>query len=49
MLVYWIPESPNTIPANATHRVGIGSFVMNEKHEVFPRYLNTKPLCISAS
>jgi len=38
MLVYWIPESPNTIPANATHRVGIGSFVMNEKHEVFPRY-----------
>ncbi|CAJ2658185.1 unnamed protein product [Trifolium pratense] len=34
MLVYWIPESPNTIPANATHRVGIGSFVMNEKHEV---------------
>ncbi|RHN72690.1 putative hydrolase [Medicago truncatula] len=34
MLVYWIPESPNTIPANATHRVGIGSFLMNEKHEV---------------
>ncbi|XP_004486350.1 nudix hydrolase 2-like isoform X2 [Cicer arietinum] len=34
MLVYWIPESPNTIPPNATHRVGIGSFVMNEKHEV---------------
>ncbi|KAK7331149.1 hypothetical protein VNO77_25366 [Canavalia gladiata] len=34
MLVYWIPESPSTIPANATHRVGIGSFVMNEKKEV---------------
>ncbi|KAG5005733.1 hypothetical protein JHK82_023713 [Glycine max] len=34
MLVYWIPESPSTIPANATHRVGIGSFVMNEKQEV---------------
>lgn len=34
MLVYWIPESPNTIPANATHRVGIGAFVMNEKQEV---------------
>ncbi|KAL2341403.1 hypothetical protein Fmac_009343 [Flemingia macrophylla] len=34
MLVYWIPESPSTIPANATHRVGVGSFVMNEKHEV---------------
>lgn len=36
MLVYWIPESPSTIPANATHRVGVGSFVMNEKQEVFP-------------
>ncbi|XP_022642453.1 nudix hydrolase 2 isoform X2 [Vigna radiata var. radiata] len=34
MLVYWIPDSPSTIPANATHRVGIGSFVMNEKQEV---------------
>ncbi|XP_050874038.1 nudix hydrolase 2 isoform X2 [Lathyrus oleraceus] len=34
MLVNWIPESPNTIPANATHRVGISSFVVNEKHEV---------------
>ncbi|KAJ1428645.1 NUDIX hydrolase domain [Sesbania bispinosa] len=34
MLVHWISESPSTIPANATHRVGIGSFVMNEKHEV---------------
>lgn len=41
MLVYWIPESPSTIPANATHRVGIGSFVMNEKQEVFP-LLNIK-------
>ena len=36
MLAYWIPESPNTIPANATHRVGVGAFVMNEKQEVFP-------------
>ncbi|CAI8590517.1 unnamed protein product [Vicia faba] len=34
MLVNWIPESPNTIPANATHRVGISSFVLNEKREV---------------
>lgn len=34
MLVYWIHESPSTIPANATHRVGIGSFVMNENQEV---------------
>ncbi|KAI8524895.1 hypothetical protein RHMOL_Rhmol13G0184900 [Rhododendron molle] len=34
MLVYWIPETPSTIPVNATHRVGIGGFVMNEKKEV---------------
>ncbi|KAL5575821.1 hypothetical protein UlMin_017520 [Ulmus minor] len=34
MLVYWIPVTNNTIPANATHRVGIGAFVMNEKREV---------------
>ena len=35
MLVYWIPISENTIPANATHRVRIGAFVMNDKREVF--------------
>ncbi|KAF8414267.1 hypothetical protein HHK36_002267 [Tetracentron sinense] len=34
MLVYWIPETANTLPANASHRVGIGAFVMNEKREV---------------
>ncbi|KAH7684091.1 Mn(2+)-dependent ADP-ribose/CDP-alcohol diphosphatase protein [Dioscorea alata] len=34
MLVYWIPASENTLPINATHRVGIGAFVMNEKREV---------------
>ncbi|TKY72272.1 Nudix hydrolase 2 [Spatholobus suberectus] len=41
MLVYWIPESPSTIPANATHRVGVGSFVMNEKQEVLVVQENT--------
>lgn len=34
MLVHWIADSANTIPANATHRVGIGAFVVNEKREV---------------
>lgn len=34
MLVYWIPQSAHTIPANATHRVGVGVVVMNEKEEV---------------
>ncbi|XP_027088401.2 nudix hydrolase 2 isoform X2 [Coffea arabica] len=34
MLVHWLPSTTNTIPANASHRVGIGAFVMNEKNEV---------------
>ncbi|MCH90172.1 nudix hydrolase 2-like, partial [Trifolium medium] len=34
MLVHWIADSANTIPANATHRVGVGAFVVNEKREV---------------
>ncbi|KAK4363934.1 hypothetical protein RND71_015292 [Anisodus tanguticus] len=34
MLVYWIPETENTIPANASHRVGIGAIVLNEKREL---------------
>ncbi|KAI6704708.1 hypothetical protein NL676_007670 [Syzygium grande] len=34
MLVYWIPQSAHTIPANATHRVGVGVVAMNEKDEL---------------
>nr|XP_018623179.1 nudix hydrolase 2-like isoform X2 [Nicotiana tomentosiformis] len=34
MLVNWLPGTANTIPANATHRVGIGAFVINERNEV---------------
>ncbi|KAL4562949.1 hypothetical protein LXL04_026980 [Taraxacum kok-saghyz] len=34
MLVYWIPATINTLPANATHRVGVGAFVMKENGEV---------------
>ncbi|XP_010942276.1 nudix hydrolase 2 isoform X1 [Elaeis guineensis] len=34
MLVYWIPDTKHTIPANASHRVGVGGFVMNDKREV---------------
>lgn len=34
MLVYWIPETPDTLPANASHTVGIGAFVVNDKREV---------------
>ena len=34
MLVYWIPDSPDSLPQNASHRVGVGAFVMNNKREV---------------
>ncbi|XP_020571108.1 nudix hydrolase 10-like [Phalaenopsis equestris] len=34
MLVYWIPASKHTLPLNATHRVGVGAFVINQKREV---------------
>ncbi|KAD3066644.1 hypothetical protein E3N88_34524 [Mikania micrantha] len=34
MLVYWIPETSHTLPPNASHRVGVASFVVNNKGEV---------------
>ncbi|KAL6330557.1 hypothetical protein AAG906_040488 [Vitis piasezkii] len=34
MLVLWIPKTAHTLPANASHRVGIGAFVINGKREV---------------
>ncbi|GKV19362.1 hypothetical protein SLEP1_g29638 [Rubroshorea leprosula] len=34
MLVYWIPKTENTLPANASHRVGVGAIVFNENREV---------------
>lgn len=34
MLVYWIPATAHTLPVNATHRVGVGAFVINDKKEV---------------
>ncbi|KAL6544682.1 hypothetical protein OROMI_023544 [Orobanche minor] len=35
MLVSWLLSSiPNPLPANASHRVGVGAFVLNEKNEV---------------
>ncbi|KAI3510331.1 hypothetical protein L1887_17238 [Cichorium endivia] len=34
MLVHWIPETINTLPANASHRVGIGAFLMNQNGQV---------------
>lgn len=34
MLVKWLAATPNTIPANASHRVGIGAFVVNNNRQV---------------
>ncbi|BAT89002.1 hypothetical protein VIGAN_05266500 [Vigna angularis var. angularis] len=34
MLVNWIANTPDTLPANSSHRVAIGAFVMNAKREV---------------
>ncbi|XP_028112384.1 nudix hydrolase 8-like [Camellia sinensis] len=34
MLTYWIPEGLSMLPANASHQVGVGGFVINDKYEV---------------
>ncbi|RDX99397.1 Nudix hydrolase 8, partial [Mucuna pruriens] len=34
MLTYWIPEGPSMLPANASHQVGVGGFVINDNNEV---------------
>ncbi|KAK9939764.1 hypothetical protein M0R45_016453 [Rubus argutus] len=34
MLVYWIPKTTNTIPANASHRVGVGAIILNDEREM---------------
>lgn len=35
MLVRWLPDTPDTLPVNASHRVGIGAFILNKKRQVF--------------
>ncbi|OAY84710.1 Nudix hydrolase 8, partial [Ananas comosus] len=34
MLTYWIPQGPCMLPANASHQVGVGGFVINDHNEV---------------
>jgi hypothetical protein len=36
MLTYWIPNEPSLLPANASHQVGVGGFVINDQMEVGP-------------
>ena len=35
MMTYWVPDDePNMLPANASHQVGVGGFVINDQMEV---------------
>ena len=35
MLVIWLADDvPSTVPANASHQVGVGAFVLNSEGEV---------------
>ncbi|KAK2993931.1 hypothetical protein RJ640_012909 [Escallonia rubra] len=34
MMTYWIPGGPCMLPANASHQVGVGGFVINDNNEV---------------
>ncbi|CAA0825419.1 Nudix hydrolase 8 [Striga hermonthica] len=34
MMTYWVPQGPSLLPPNASHHVGVGSFVINHKNEV---------------
>ncbi|ANM62503.1 nudix hydrolase homolog 5 [Arabidopsis thaliana] len=34
MLTFWLPEPPSTLPCNASHRIGIGAFVLNKNGEM---------------
>lgn len=45
MLVHWIPNTPDTLPENASHRVGIGAFVINNNREVLILYYIFLPNC----
>ncbi|KAG8472508.1 hypothetical protein CXB51_035265 [Gossypium anomalum] len=42
MLVFWIPKTPSTIPGNATHRVGVGAIILNDKREFHLVYWNLR-------
>lgn len=49
MLAYWLPNTTHTLPVNATHRVGVGAFIMNDKREVQNECDNFKDLASCCS
>ncbi|PNW79813.1 hypothetical protein CHLRE_08g367800v5 [Chlamydomonas reinhardtii] len=34
MMTRWLPDTPSTLPANASHQVGVGAFVVNSSGQV---------------
>ncbi|EFN58169.1 hypothetical protein CHLNCDRAFT_11561, partial [Chlorella variabilis] len=44
MLTRWLPSSENKLPPNASHQVGMGAFVMNERREVLVVQERSGPL-----
>lgn len=34
MMTKWLPDSPNTLPANASHTVGVGALVTNSEGQI---------------
>lgn len=34
MLIIWLGDEPSTLPANASHTIGVGSFVLNDQGEI---------------
>ena len=34
MLTQWLSDEESTIPANASHQIGVGALVLNDKDEV---------------
>lgn len=44
MLSLWLPDTPSTLPANASHQVGVGAFVLNDKQEVLAVQERNGPL-----
>ncbi|KAJ4956142.1 hypothetical protein NE237_012925 [Protea cynaroides] len=49
MLTYWIPGGPSLLPANASHQVGVGGFVINDKNEVLVvQEKHCAPACVGS-
>ncbi len=44
MLTRWLPTTENKLPPNASHQVGVGAFVLNERREVLVVQEKSGPL-----